>query len=131
IKTDAPARFDEDALRRRPPNIEALTELAAQLEFRTLLERIRKQAGAAEESGGADGKAAAGSPPEPAAAGAEVVREAGALERACALLARAEEPLVVAALASDEDAMRADIIGVLLADRKSVVEGKSVDRGGR
>ncbi|MFS8523231.1 MAG: DNA polymerase I [Limnochordales bacterium] len=115
IKTDAPARFDEDALRRRPPNMEALTELAAQLEFRTLLERIRKQAGAAEESGGADGKAAAGSPPEPAAVGAEVVREAGALERACALLARAEEPLVVAALASDEDAMRADIIGVLLA----------------
>src|SRR5690606_10906336 len=68
IKTDAPARFDEDALRRRPPNMEALTELATQLEFRTLLECIRKQAGAAEESGGADGKTAAARHRPPAAA---------------------------------------------------------------
>jgi len=122
IRTDAPAVFDEEALRRRRPDMEALTELATQLELRNLLQRIQKQVDAESRRGAAEADpgpengaahdAAAAARAEP---GVDVVRDAGGLAAARDALARVQQPLVVSVLATEDDAMRAQIVGVLLA----------------
>nr|MBO2471661.1 DNA polymerase I [Bacillota bacterium] len=124
IRTDAPVQFDEATLRRREPDMEALTRFAAELEFRSLLERMHKQQGArvGQAVEPAQGEPAAGEREvrEPAAVtGAglpvQVVRDAESLRAAAAALAAARQPLVVGVLGSEEDAMRARIVGVLAA----------------
>lgn len=111
IRTDAPVQFDEEALRRRGPDLEALARFAAEMEFRSLVDRVQKQHGGRLSVGQAPALPGEGSRSRMPV---EVVRKREALAAAAAAAAAAA-PLVVGVLGSEEDAMRARIVGVLMA----------------
>lgn len=121
IRVDAPVTFDDDVLRRQVPDVDALTDLAAQLEFRSLLERMRKHAAALAGAADDGGDAAGDAPADGASADKEetvsvtIIRDNDALAAARDDLIGADAPLVVAAVASEDDAMRADVVGLLVA----------------
>lgn len=118
IRTDAPATFDEERMRRQQPDMEAVSGLAAELEFTTLPERIRKQAGMTDAGNDAD------------PASDEISMSLRVVETMAELKAAVRDVrdklkkqpaddatagLTVQIVATEDDAMRADIVGTLLA----------------
>ncbi len=51
IKTDAPVELDLEAFRRSGPDLDALGKLFEELEFRSLMQRVKKNHGVAEKNG--------------------------------------------------------------------------------
>lgn len=125
IRTDAPARFDEDDLRRRSPDMDALAAFAAELELRGLMDRIRKQVAADGETDNGQniGDAGSTSADESAADGPSaragspvvLVRDKEVLDEAVKTLSASAGPIVVSVAGSEDDAMRSRIVGVSVA----------------
>lgn len=122
IRTDAPASFDEEAMRMQAPDMEAVTELTARLEMRTLQERLRQRA---EEQTGtaADGASAGDDDAADEEIPVQIVTTASELKTA---VTAAEEDarkrleaggsdgaLLVDVAAQGNEAMRADVVGLL------------------
>lgn len=118
IRTDAPARFDADAMRIELPDMEKVTELTGRLEMRTLLERIQKRVQDEGGSAGVEGDDDESGLP------VEIILDENSLEAAVADLTTrlADNPsdsnaqaLVVDAVIDGDDGMRAPFVGLFLA----------------
>lgn len=118
IRTDAPTVFDPEKTKLKGPDMAAVTELAARLEMRTLLDRIRKRA---EERGELEPDCETGPRSEVglevsvAGDGAAVEAAVGAVLKDAAPGGGEEaKPVAVQVLADGEDPMRADVVGLFI-----------------
>lgn len=129
IRTDAPARFDEDAMRVQRPDMNAITELAARLEMRNLLERIKKrfgEGGAAatltnEEETGAEGETTVAEDVNAGQLPVDIVADEASLQTAVDTLSQEmadkgrdgdKHALIVDIVTDGDDPMRALLVGL-------------------
>ncbi len=118
IRRDVPVSLDLDVLRVRPPDIERLTQLFIELEFRTLIPRLDQfRVAVPETPPTAPQPAAARVAPVPAAAGATVasiVDDVAALPGVVAACRRAGV-IALHTVTARPGPLRADLAGIALA----------------
>jgi DNA polymerase-1 len=115
IRQDVPVDLDLDALRVRPPDVDRLTLLFTELEFRSLLPRLERfRDSAAWLARAAVAAPAAAGMVRPAAPGVAIVDDPGLLHDMVTEL-RAAGRVAVDAAATGPSAMRAELVGLALS----------------